>query len=153
RDGGRGGRADPVGLRALPRADEAMSTVGPHIAGPLADHPLPLVLHQLYQAEASGVLTLSARAGQHEVFFRAGYPVAVDLPGSAELLGKVLLDTKVIDEATYKRSLTEPPPPGKRYGDVLLEKKWVTEEQLRLALKAQVRRKLHRLFFLSDGTV
>ena len=29
----------------------------------------------------------------------------------------------------------------------------VTEEQLRQALKAQVRRKLHRLFFLAEGSI
>jgi curved DNA-binding protein CbpA len=122
------------------------------VKGNLADEPLPTLLHQLFAQKATGVLHILSRAGRHDVFLRAGYPVAVTLPGSVELLGKVLLEMGIIDEATYKETLAQPPPEGQRYGDMLLEKRLVTEEQIRLALKAQVRRKLHRLFFLNDGT-
>lgn len=120
--------------------------------GNLADDPLPTLLQQLFADKATGVVHIQARAGRHDVYLRAGYPVSVTLPGSAELLGKVLFEMGILDEATYKKTLAEPPPPGQRYGDVLLAKKLVTEDQMRLALKAQVRRKLHRLFFLNDGS-
>ena len=120
--------------------------------GNVADDPLPTLLHPLFAQKATGVLRLQNRAGRHDVYLRGGYPVAVNLPGSAELLGKVLFEMGILDEATYKQTLSEPPPPGQRYGDMLLAKKLVTEDQIRLALKAQVRRKLHRLFFLNDGT-
>lgn len=119
--------------------------------GNLADEPLPSLLHQLFAQQTTGVLHIDNRAGRHDVFLRAGFPVAVTLPGSAELLGKVLFEMGIIDEATYKRTLAEPPPNGQRYGDMLLQKGIVSEDQVRLALKAQVRRKLHRLFFLDDG--
>lgn len=120
--------------------------------GNLADEPLPHLLQQLFGQQATGVLHIQNRAGRHDVFLRGGYPVAVTLPGSAELLGKVLFEMGIIDEATYKRTLAEPPAAGQRYGDMLLQKGIVNEDQVRLALKAQVRRKLHRLFFLNDGT-
>ena len=120
--------------------------------GNLADDPLPTLLHQLFAGKATGVLHIQNRAGRHDIFLRGGYPVAVNLPGSAELLGKVLFEMGILDEATYKKTLAEPPPPGQRYGDMLLAKRLCTEDQMRLALKAQVRRKLHRLFFLNDGT-
>lgn len=120
--------------------------------GNLADDPLPTLLHQLFAAKATGVLHIQNRAGRHDVYLRGGYPVAVNLPGSAELLGKVLFEMGILDEETYKRTLAEPPPAGQRYGDMLLAKRLCTEDQIRLALKAQVRRKLHRLFFLTDGT-
>ncbi|HXU71486.1 MAG TPA: DUF4388 domain-containing protein [Polyangia bacterium] len=120
--------------------------------GNLADDPLPTLLHQLFAQKATGTLRIQNRAGRHDVFLRGGYPVAVNLPGSAELLGKVLFEMGILDEATYKKTLAEPPPSGQRYGDMLLAKKLVTEDQMRLALKAQVRRKLHRLFFLNEGT-
>lgn len=119
--------------------------------GNVADDPLPTLLHPLFAQKATGVLRLQNRAGRHDVYLRGGYPVAVTLPGSAELLGKVLFEMGILDEATYKKTLAEPPPPGQRYGEMLLAKKLVTEDQIRLALKAQVRRKLHRLFFLNDG--
>jgi curved DNA-binding protein CbpA len=122
------------------------------VNGNLADEPLPNLLQQLFGQQATGVLHIQNRAGRHDVFMRAGYPVAVTLPGSAELLGKVLFEMGIIDEPTYKRTLAEPPAEGQRYGDMLLQKGIVNEDQVRLALKAQVRRKLHRLFFLNDGT-
>lgn len=120
--------------------------------GNLADDPLPTLLHQQFVAKSTGVLHIQNRAGRHDVYLRGGYPVAVTLPGSAELLGKVLFEMGILDEATYKKTLAEPPPPGQRYGDMLLAKGLCTEDQMRLALKAQVRRKLHRLFFLNDGS-
>jgi DnaJ-domain-containing protein 1 len=122
------------------------------VKGTLADEPLPTLLHQLFARKATGVLHIMNRAGRHDVYLREGFPVAVTLPGSAELLGKVLFEMGIIDEATYKRTLAEPPAEGQRYGDMLLEKHIVTEDQIRLALKAQVRRKLHRLFFLNEGS-
>jgi curved DNA-binding protein CbpA len=117
----------------------------------LQDDPLPLLLHQLHHDRATGVLKLETRVGRHELYLRDGLPVAVVLPGSAELIGQVLVEMRLIDEATHKRSLATPPPPGKRYGDWLVEQRLIEPEKLKLALKAQVRRKLHRLFFLGEG--
>jgi curved DNA-binding protein CbpA len=122
------------------------------VKGNLADDPLPTLLQQLLADKVTGVLRIQNRAGRHDVYVRQGFPVAVTLPGSAELLGKVLFEMGILDEATYKQTLAEPPPEGQRYGDMLLQRRLVTPEQMRLALKAQVRRKLHRLFFLNDGT-
>ena len=123
----------------------------PKLAGRLEDEPLPGLLHQLHHAQATGVLRLDARAGRHEVFVREGFPVAVNLPGSAELLGKVLVEMNILDEETHKRTLAQPPPKGTKYGEWLVEQKLVSIDHMKLALKAQVRRKLHRLFFLNDG--
>lgn len=121
-------------------------------SGTLEEQPLPVVLVRLFTSQSTGILKLSSRAGVHQVYFRDGFPVAVALPGSAELLGKVMQEMGVLDDATYKRTLAEPPKQGQRYGSMLIEKHLVTEAQLRLALKAQVRRKLHRLFFLADAS-
>jgi hypothetical protein len=121
-------------------------------SGQLSDGPLPTLLHQLFVSKATGLVQLNTRMGAHSLYLRDGYPVSVVLPGSAELIGKVLLEMGILDEATYKRSMAQPPPKGKRYGDILIDQGLVTVDQLRLALKAQVRRKLHRLFFLNDGS-
>ncbi len=115
--------------------------------------PLPVALERLFQARATGIMTLEARQGRHTVYVRDGYPVAVELPGSFELLGKVLVEMKILDDVTYQSTLEAPPPAGMRYGEMLLGRGLVTEDQLRQALKAQVRRKLHRLYFLTDATI
>lgn len=122
-----------------------------NLNGRLQDEPLPLLLQQIFAAQATGVLRLEARVGRHEIFSREGYPVSVSLPGSAELLGKVLVEMGILDEETHKRTLAEPPPKGMKYGAWLIEKGLVTADHMRLALKAQVRRKLHRLFFINEG--
>jgi hypothetical protein len=119
--------------------------------GSIQDEPLPILLAQLQRAQATGVVHLEARSGRHAIYLREGFPVSVELPGSAEMIGRVLVEMGVIDEATHKRSLASPPPKGARYGEVLVEQGLVSLDQLRLALKAQVRRKLHRLFFLEDA--
>ena len=119
--------------------------------GQLQDEPLPLLLHQLFAHQSTGVLRLEARVGRHDVFVREGYPVAVTLPGSAELLGKVLVEMGILDEQTHKQTLAHPPPRGMKYGEWLVQQQLVTVEHMRLALKAQVRRKLHRLFFLNEA--
>jgi len=121
------------------------------MTGRLQDEPLPLILHQLHQNKATGVLKIETRVGPHEVYARAGFPVAVKLPGSAEQIGKVLVEMGIIDEDTHQRTLAAPPPAGMRYGEWLLDQRLVSPEHMKLALKAQVRRKLHRLFFLSEG--
>ena len=119
--------------------------------GRLEDEALPSLLQALFSAQATGVLRIASRQGAHEIYLRQGYPVMITLPGAAEPIGKVLHEMGVLDAATYKKSLAEPTTPGLRYGAVLIKKGWATADQVRLGLKAQVRRKLHRLFFLSDG--
>ncbi len=121
------------------------------IFGRLEDEPLPTLLDRLHGLAADGVLRIEARVGQHVIYFLQGFPVAVTLPGTAELLGRVMVELGYLDEAAHKETTLAPPPPGQRYGDVLRASGKVTEEQVRLALKAQVRRKLHRLFFLAEG--
>ena len=122
-------------------------------ASTVAEVPLPVSLERLFSAKATGLLTIEARQGHHVVYLRDGYPVSVELPGSFELLGRVLVEMKYLDEATFQTTLETPPPNGSRYGEMLLQRGLVTEEQLRAGLKAQVRRKLHRLFFLNDATI
>ena len=115
--------------------------------------PLPVALERLFGARSTGVLTLDARQGHHVIYVRDGFPVAVELPGSFELIGRVLVEMKLLDETTYNTTLSAPPPEGQRYGETLLSMGLITEDQLRQALKAQVRRKLHRLFFLTDSSI
>ena len=119
--------------------------------GRLEDEPLPGLLQQLHQNQATGSLRLETRVGRHEVHFRDGFPVAVHLPGSAEPLGRVMVEMGFLDESAHRQTLTQPPPQGYRYGEWLVHQKLATSDQLKLALKAQVRRKLHRLFFLNEG--
>jgi hypothetical protein len=119
----------------------------------VAELPLPVALERVFIGRATGLIVLEARQGRHVVYVREGYPVAVELPGSFELLGRVLVEMKFLDETTFQTTIASMPPPGTRYGELLLERGLITEDQLRQALKAQVRRKLHRLFFLTDASV
>ena len=121
--------------------------------GNLADDPLPTLLQQLFAQKATGVLHIQNRAGRHDVYLRGGYPVAVN----AARLGGAARQGAVRDGHPRRGDLQEDARRAAAAGTALRRHArspsgCVTEDQMRLALKAQVRRKLHRLFFLNDGT-
>ena len=121
------------------------------ITGILEERPLPVVLQQLYSLRFTGELALNTRAGLIQVYLRDGYPVYVNLSESSDLLGRIMVEMRVLTEASMRRALATPPEPGQRYGDVLMQMSLCDENQLKQALRAQVRRKLHRLFAVTDG--
>lgn len=110
-----------------------------------------MVLHQLYTLRFTGELALNTRAGIIQVYVRDGYPVYVNLSEKNDLLGRLMVEMRLLTEAGLRHSLATPPEPGERYGEVLLRLGLCDESQLRQALRAQVRRKLHRLFALTEG--
>lgn len=121
------------------------------ITGRLEDRPLARVLQDLHTERFTGELVVHARAGLIQVYVREGYPVYVNLPENSDLLGRILCEMQVLDDSALRRSLATPPEPGQRYGDVLLRLGLCDDTTLKHALRAQVRRKLHRLFAITEG--
>lgn len=121
------------------------------ISGQLSERSLPSLLFQLLRERFTGEVAIDAPTGAAHLYLREGCPVYVTLSETAELLGRVLLDLRLLDEAGYRRSLATPPGPGQRYGDVLLTLGLCDEAKLLQGLRVQVGRKLQRLFPLSRG--
>jgi curved DNA-binding protein CbpA len=100
----------------------------------------------------SGVLSLLAPGGTSEVYLKDGHPVAVELPGALDRLGGLLVAAGALEPARFKQSLATPVPAGSHYGRMLYEQGVITREQLLGALRLQLRRRLHRLFFLEEAS-
>jgi tetratricopeptide (TPR) repeat protein len=124
----------------------------PAAQGSLTRYPLPRLVFMIYRKRLTGYLSLKAAGEQVTlIYFRDGTPVMALLPRNAEHLGRILLETGVINQATFDESLQRLASTGMRQGEILLEMGAITEEQLSQGLKLQLRRKLIGLFALRDG--
>lgn len=120
-------------------------------SGRLVDEPLPQLFGSLSRQKQTGVVRLTLTSGPAEVYLIDGFAVAVELPGAVDRLGELLTSGGAIDAETLRRTLAAPRLPGQRYGRLLVESGLVPEQKLQAALRLQIRRRLHRLFFADEG--
>ena len=118
--------------------------------GSLSATPLPALLYAAYQRRFTGVLFLIGEGQRAEVYLRDGYPCGVEA-GGGDPLDQVLLDAGLIDDRTFARLRERGVADGERVGRTLVEEGALTGEQLDGALRLQVRRRLFRLFAISQG--
>jgi tetratricopeptide (TPR) repeat protein len=125
----------------------SMSTQAkPAATGTLEERPIPRLLHQLMRKQVTGWLVVRDEAGdESRVFLRDGAPVHVMRPNDADRLDQVVAAAGLVSQEVL-RELSTALPPGKRLGEVLVERGLVAEATLADLLKLQMRRKLHRLF-------
>jgi tetratricopeptide (TPR) repeat protein len=86
------------------------------------------------------------------VFIRDGIPVHVERPNQLDRLDRILLAAGVVTEEAVSAADAEVAVTGRRLGDVLISRGAITPRGLSDVLKAQLRRKLTRLFFPTRGT-
>ncbi|MSP63884.1 MAG: tetratricopeptide repeat protein [Myxococcales bacterium] len=120
-------------------------------SGNLTSEPLPLLLQSLYREHLTGVLLLEAAGGTKQIYFRSGYPVGVSASGAIDQLGRVLLDTAMITQEAFNQWSAVTLDDGTRIGQLLISAGVISDEQLREALKVQIRRRLFRLFYVERG--
>ena len=116
------------------------------------DRPLPRLLQQLYRKGFTGhfVVTDQTR-DESEVYVRGGSPVHVCRPVDTDRLDNLLVEyglvsAEIVAQASMQVS------EGARLGDVLERMGALDKGKLAEVLKAQVTRKLIRLFFVAEGT-
>ncbi|MBI5528289.1 MAG: DnaJ domain-containing protein [Deltaproteobacteria bacterium] len=110
----------------------------------------PGILYGIYTGSKTGELVITAGDDVRRVFFFKGRPVSVVESRTSEPLGRVLLEMGIILQEHYDKSLIEMAKTGRRQGEILIEMGNVTAEQLEMALFAQLRKKLNRIFFLKE---
>jgi tetratricopeptide (TPR) repeat protein len=121
--------------------------------GNLTVEPLPQLLFTCYRARLEGVAWLDAAGGRSEIYFRQGYPVGVQTRGAIDQLGAVLFESQLIDEASLRKgSEGGAVPDGRSWGLKLIEQGLLDEDRLREGLVVQLRRRLHRLFYIERGS-
>lgn len=111
---------------------------------------LPVLLCRARKEHLTGALQLFTGPSVHQVFFRGGYPVCALLTGGGERLGQVLFEVGALDRDRYLRAQALTQQGQERIGAVLMQARLLDRAALREGLRAQVRRRLHRLFFLGD---
>jgi len=123
----------------------------PDASGDLARYPVPRLLFYLFKKSFQGELVLQ-RPGQWDgvVYFREGTAVRADIPVSQDVLGRILLERGIIDEAALNESLQKLAAGEGLQGQILLKMEAINAEQLAEGLLMQVHRKLIRLFPFTD---
>ncbi len=119
-------------------------------SGKLVAEPLPLLLYSMYRDRLTGILSISGRQ-QADVYVRQGYPAGVTPAEHTDQLGEVLLSAKMLDPTAYENALITCIADGVLFGQSLVKAAVIKDEQLVEALRLQIRRRLHRLFLLTDG--
>ncbi|MCA9667173.1 MAG: DnaJ domain-containing protein [Myxococcales bacterium] len=125
----------------------------PDAQGDFTRYPVPRLLYYLYKKAFVGELRLeSAELGITRIYFREGLACRCDnqAPGE-DVLGHVLLERGFIDHQAFHTSLEELAKGGRLQGQILLEMHAISQKQLVDALRLQLRRKLNRLFRLTEA--
>ena len=122
------------------------------VQGALRDRPLPRLLQQLFRKRFTGYfVVIDPTEDENQIYVREGWPVHVCRPVDTDRLDNLLIEyglvpADVVAEASEK--VTE----GQRLGDVLERMGVLDKHRLAQVLKAQVMRKLLRLFFVAEGS-
>jgi tetratricopeptide (TPR) repeat protein len=110
--------------------------------GSLETQPLPLLLLGLYRRRASGRLDLERDGVRKRIWLREGVPVLAESNLSSESLGIQLLDSRRITREDYARVVETVRERRCREGAALLALELARPQELFVALKEQLRRRL-----------
>ena len=132
----------------MPEVNEQAAAV----QGTLRERPLPRLLQQLYRKKFTGHIVITDQTrDQSEVYLRDGWPVHVCRPVDTDRLDNLLVEYGLVPAEIVAQASAQVAE-GMRLGDVLERMGALDREKLAQALKAQVTRKLTRLFFVAEGT-
>ena len=105
--------------------------------GDLARTPLAAVLLEALNLRASGVLEVAHGGGTSRLWFRDGRPVGAQVFAGFRPLGLMLLQAGRIDVDTLSKSLVRMAESGRPQGEILLEMRAVSAEDVARALAEQ----------------
>ncbi|MBN1882671.1 MAG: DnaJ domain-containing protein [Deltaproteobacteria bacterium] len=118
--------------------------------GNLSETPFPKLLSEINSMGITGRLSFERGKINKQVFFKNGRPFLVTSNILQEVLGRFLVSTGKITEEQYKRSLVTAKEFGKLHGQVMIQEKFLTSEELNEALREQSRFRLFSLFKWND---
>lgn len=120
--------------------------------GTLDQTPYAVLLVALATAKADAVLELRRSVLQKTIIFDAGAPVDCRSNIATEILGRYLVSTGKITEADANAAFAISAARGVPIGEVLVERKLLTPNDLFRALQQNLGRKLLEPFSWTDGT-
>ncbi len=120
--------------------------------GDLVRVPFPMLLYDLWEQKDHGLLTVSDRAVQKDVYLDDGAPGYVASNKSDELLGNFLCEGGVISPSQLQVALERLSEFGGRLGDVLVRECMLPSVELFHYLSLQARQKLLDVFTWDRGS-
>jgi serine/threonine protein kinase/tetratricopeptide (TPR) repeat protein len=152
------GAALPTAPSPAPRPESASpggpSTLpAPAAQGTLEGTPLAHLLIYMLDQRLGGTVVLHAPEGAtYGVSFERGLPVKARFGRPVAPLDRVLVDLRLLDEATLRETLAESSQRKVLHGQVLVARGCLDAETLRAVLSVQLTRKLAHLFELPPAT-
>lgn len=119
--------------------------------GDLVRVPFPMLLYDLWEQKDDGLLTVSQRAVQKDIYLADGSPGYVASNKSDELLGNFLCEGGVISPSQLQIALERLSEFGGRLGDVLVRECMLPSVELFHYLSLQARQKLLDVFTWDRG--
>ncbi len=124
------------------------------IEGPLRELALSDLLQMLEQSCKTGVLTVRSDGLPHPaaIRFERGSVVGAELPDRLGRLGNALVKAGKLTESQMEQALSEQQSgPRRRFGSILIEKGWVSEEDVRRSLQFQIQETICELVRWQSG--
>lgn len=131
------------------------SGIGPPrepLSGDVAERPLPAVLLDLWEVQATGRLSLRRGRVAKEVDLVVGHPRSVASNVRDETLGHFLLARGIIDRGKHDAAMHRASTEGEKIGTALIANGALTTQELIKQLTAQARFKLMRALRWPDGS-
>jgi hypothetical protein len=121
------------------------------LAGNLRTMALPDILQWISTGQKTGTLQLVRRSIQKRIIFHEGRITTSWSNDFRESLGQFLMRDRLITEEQLFNALLNQEEKGRLLGTILTSEGLVTEEELRLALKAKAAETIYNLFLWTEG--
>lgn len=120
-------------------------------AGAVAETPVPRLILDHVEAQATGSIVLTRGQMRKEIYLRAGRVVSADSNLRQEALGTLLCAKGIIDEQQLAYLLGETKTRGRKMGEVLVELGWMSPDEVLSCLAAQARKRISDSLRWPDG--
>lgn len=122
------------------------------LQGELAERPLAMLLFDLLEEQATGVLTLRRGRIKKEIFVIHGVPVGAESNIRTETLGHYLVAKRVLDEAQHQRALATSKEQHLSLMEAIAKLGWLSETDVFRHHTALVKLKIINSLRWHDGT-
>lgn len=120
--------------------------------GDLNKTSLLQLLHRIHtEPDPCGVLDITQGQAQRHFFFKDGLLSAATSNVLNEVVGRLLLDDKIITKADYELSLGKAAAEKRRHGEVLISMGLITPEDLNKFLSLQLQRRFWKVMSFTEA--
>ena len=121
------------------------------LTGNLKTMDMPELFQWAAGSAKSGELKIIHGDEVRRVFFRDGYIIGASSNVPSEHLGQFLLSYRKLTKEQLKEALLEQKKSKRKLGEILLEKGWITQKELRNIVYIQTLEVIYNLFLLEEG--